>query len=105
VRRILVLFHDPYHLRAAEAQAWIEAEVAAVMRRDQVRTAKLTRLGEGTSSASGGFDWLLEFGVAPSFTSRPTSAVGEVVADLRMLGMAPLVAVADDRNAVEVSPE
>jgi hypothetical protein len=100
VRRLLVLFHDPYHLNAEEARAWVRQEVAGVLGSDGVRRATLTRVGEASSEASGGFGWLLEFDVAPG--QNPHGAVRELIADLRLLGMSPLVAVADDRNAVDL---
>jgi hypothetical protein len=104
VQRLLVLFHDPYHLRVAEAQAWLEREVASVVRRDQVDRATLTRLGTFPQSR-GGFDWLLELGVAPAPETSPRGAVAELVADLRLLGMRPLVAVADDRHSIDLGSE
>jgi hypothetical protein len=98
VPRLLLLFHDPYHLDADEARAWLRQEIAGVLSSDGVERATLTRLGE--EQTSGGFDWLLEFGVAPGQNTQ--RVVGDMVADLRLLGMSPLVAVADDRNALEL---
>ena len=104
MQRLLVLFHDPYHLRVAEAQAWLEQEVAGVVRRDQVDRATLTRLGAFAQSR-GGFDWLLELDVASAAGTSPRGALAELVADLRLLGMRPLVAVADDRDAIDLGAE
>jgi hypothetical protein len=98
VLRLLLLFHDPHHLDADEARAWLHQEIAGVLRSDGVERATLTRLGD--EQARGGFDWLLEFHVAPGQANR--GAVGDMVADLRLLGMSPLVALADDRNALEL---
>jgi hypothetical protein len=103
VPRLLLLFHDPYHLEEGDARAWLRREVEAALRRDQLETARLTRLGSATSQPRGGFDWLLEFSVDRAATN-PRAAIGELVADLRLLGMAPTVAVADDRNAVDLKP-
>jgi hypothetical protein len=101
VQRLLVLFHDPYHLDAEEARAWLRGEVLAVLSRDGAQRATLTRLGDRSSQTCGGFDWLLEFGVVPG--RSPHQAVRELVADLRLLGMSPLVAVADDRDAIDLA--
>jgi hypothetical protein len=101
VQRLLVLVHDPYHLDADEARAWLREEVLAVLSRDGAQRATLTRLGEGPPRASGGFGWLLEFGVVPG--RSPHAAVRELIADLRLLGMSPLVAVADDRHAIDLA--
>ena len=102
MQRLLVLFHDPHHLHSADAQAWLEREVADILERAEIRRARLTRLGGALSQSGGGFDWLLELRVAPELGSNPRSIVAEMVADLRLLGMAPTVALADDRNSVEL---
>ncbi len=102
--RLLVLFHDPYHLHARDAQAWLERELTDVLRRDQLQGARLSRLGSASSQTRGGFDWLLELAVEPEATVSRGGAIGELVADLRLLGMAPMVAVADDRNSIELRP-
>jgi hypothetical protein len=102
VRRLLLLFHEPRHLRADDARAWVEEQVGEVLHGDGLRRAKLTRLGPRDSRAVGGFDWLLEFPEAPGDGYDPRSSLAAMVADLRLLGMAPLVAVADDQNAVEL---
>jgi hypothetical protein len=101
VRRLLLLFHDPYHLGADEARAWIEEEITGILRPDGLRRAKLTRLGI-PSSGVGGFDWLLELQAAPGADESPRGDLAEIVADLRLLGMAPQVAIADDDNAIEL---
>jgi hypothetical protein len=104
VSRLLVLFHDPYHLHARDAQAWLKQELTDILRRDQLQGARLTRLGAASSQARGGYDWLLELAVEPDAPANPRGAIGELVADLRLLGMAPMVAVADDRNAIDLGP-
>ena len=100
--RLLVLFHDPYHLRAPDAQAWLKQELTDVLRRDQLQGARLTRLGSDSPQSRGGFYWLLELNVDPETAGKRGGAIGELVADLRMLGMAPMVAVADDRNSIDL---
>jgi hypothetical protein len=102
VSRLLVLFHDPYHLHARDAQAWLKRELSDVLCRDQLQGARLTRLGTASSQTRGGYDWLLELAVDPEAPANPRGALGELVADLRLLGMAPMVAMADDRNAIDL---
>ncbi len=101
VPRLLVLFHDPYHLNEGEARAWLRQEVDALLVHEELEAARLTRLGSATSQPHGGFDWLLELSVERN-AGNPGAAIGELVADLRLLGMAPTVAVADDRNATDL---
>jgi hypothetical protein len=104
VSRLLVLFHDPYHLRARDAQAWLKQELTELLPPDQLQGARLTRLGTASSQSRGGFDWLLELAVEPEAAVKRRGPIGELVADLRLLGMAPMVAVADDRNAIDLRP-
>jgi hypothetical protein len=104
VRRVLLLFHDPYHRRAEEARSWLEQEIAAILQPDGLQRAKLTRL-DVPSSGHGGFDWLLELQAAPGADESPRGALAAMVGDLRLLGMAPLIAVADDQNAVELEAQ
>jgi hypothetical protein len=101
VPRLLVLFHDPYHLDEGEARAWLIRELDTVLDRDHLDAARLTRLGTANAQPRGAFDWLLELAVDRDPAS-PGPAIRDLVADLRMLGMAPMVAFADERNAVEV---
>jgi hypothetical protein len=98
----LLLFRDPYHLQEEDARSWLEDEVAAVLRRDGISHAKLTRLVPPSSHAYGGFDWLLELHAPSGTESAWREDLAVMVGDLRLLGMAPLVAVADDHNAVEL---
>jgi hypothetical protein len=107
VPRLLVLCRHPYHLRRQEAQAWLSQEVETVLRRDELQRATLTRLQSPSSQSSGSCEWLVEFqlgiGASPTAMSRG-GALAELVADLRLLGMAPMVVLADDAEAVELRP-
>ena len=44
VPRLLVLCGNPYHLTRQDAQAWLSEELEAVVRRDGLAGARLTRL-------------------------------------------------------------
>jgi hypothetical protein len=105
VPRLLVLCRQPYHLHRQEAQGWLRQEIEEVLRRDELPAARLTRLGSLSAGWESGFDWLLEFRVEAggmSTATEPSGAFCELVADLRLLGMAPAVVLADDRGAVEL---
>jgi hypothetical protein len=108
VPRLLVLCRHPYHLRDQDAQAWLSEEIEAVVRRDGLQGARLTRLANPPSSHSASSSgWLVEIrlGTAATVTAmRRGGAFGELVADLRLLGMAPMVIVPDDRSAIELRP-
>jgi hypothetical protein len=98
---MLVLFHDPYHLNKGDALAWLQKELEAVLRLDELEAARLTRLGAAGAQPRGGFDWLLEFNIDRA-AGHPRSAIRDLVADLRLLGMAPMVALADERDAIDL---
>jgi hypothetical protein len=105
VPRLLLIFGHPYHLRREEAQAWLTQELEAVLRRDELQAARLTRLRNPSSQSSGSCDWLVEFRLETAASSRALvrgAAFGELVGDLRLLGMAPMVVLADDSDAVEL---
>jgi hypothetical protein len=107
VPRLLVLCRHPYHLGRADAQAWLRRELEGVMRRDELQCARLTRLGHASSPWANSFDWLVELRLDAAHTSTATErggALGDLVADLRLLGMAPTVVLADEREAVDLRP-
>jgi hypothetical protein len=107
VPRLLVLCRHPYHLPRADAQAWLTQEFQAVLRRDELQRARLTRLRSPFSRSSSSCDWLVEFRLETMASSTPLvqgNAFRELVADLRLLGMTPTVVVADDSKAVELRP-
>jgi hypothetical protein len=103
-----VLCRNPYHLRDQDAQAWLSEELEAVVRRDGLPGARLTRLANPPSSHSATCSgWLVEIrlaSAAPATAMQRGGAFGELVADLRLLGMAPMVIVPDDRSAIELRP-
>ena len=105
--RLLVSCRQPYHLRREDAQEWLTREFEAVLRRDDLQAARLTRLRDPSSQSSSTCEWLVEFRLETAASSRALvrgAAFGELVADLRLLGMAPIVVVADDCEAVELRP-
>ena len=97
VPRLLVLWSRPRHVTSEEAERWAQAEIRALLRADDVRSAELTRL-EGASARHGAdWSWLLELevaGPAPQFGKRSPGA--DWLVDMRLLGMQPRVMVAAD---------
>ena len=103
--RLIVLCRHPYHVPRDDAEPWLRQELATVLRREGLNCASLTRLTNPSHEWARDFDRLLEFRVRGGrFTSAmgPGGACAELLADLRLLGMEPAVAVADDRDAVEL---
>ena len=103
VPRMLVLWSRPRHVTSEEAERWAQAEIRALLRADDVRSAQLTRL-EGASVRHGSdWSWLLELEVAgpvPQFVKR--SPCADWLGDMRLLGMQPRVMVAAD--SVDLDP-
>jgi hypothetical protein len=107
VARLLVLCRHPYHLRREEEQAWLRHEIEQVVRHDDMGGATLTRLGDPSPQFSRSFDWLVELSLDEELYTAALGrggACAELLADLRLLGMAPAVALADAREAIEVKP-
>jgi hypothetical protein len=105
VPRLLALFRDPYHLNRDDARAWVTRELETVLRGEELQSARLTRLGGASARATNTYDWLLELRVAPSGRSTTVESGGafaDLMGDLRLLGMAPTVVLADDRDVVEL---
>jgi len=104
--RLLVLCANPSHLPRDEAEGWLSRELESVLGRDELEGATLTRLGNASADWSRSFDWLIEFRLRGPVTTTigRLGACHELIADLRLLGMAPTVAVADDGTALELKP-
>ncbi len=103
--RVLVLCRDPHHLRPDETKAWLAEEVETLLYGDPFTKVVLTRLEDASPQWAREFDWLIELRIEGDPTWRqlgPGGGCGALVADLRLLGMGPVVAVADEREAVEL---
>jgi hypothetical protein len=108
VPRLLALFRDPYHLDRADARAWLTRELESVLRSDELQSARLTRLRGASAAATNTYDWLLELRIGPgpsAATAESGSAFADLIGDLRLLGMAPTVVLADDGDVVELRAE
>lgn len=77
-----------------------------VVRHDSLGGATLTRLRDPSPQRSRSFDWLVELVDEQLYTAAlgRGGACAELLADLRLLGMAPAIALADAREAIEVEP-
>jgi hypothetical protein len=103
--RVLVLCRNPPHLRPDETKAWLEEEVETLLYGDPFTSVVLTRLEEASPQWAREFDWLIELGFEGDATWRQLGlggGCGALVADLRLLGMGPVMALANEREAVEL---
>ena len=103
--RLLVLCRRPYHLPREEAWDWVRQELERVLIADELESATVTRLADASEQSPREWDWLIEVRLESGRAGRAItarSACGELLADLRLLGMSPTVALADEREAVEL---
>jgi hypothetical protein len=103
--RLLVLCRRPYHVDRAEGEAWLRRELEAVLRRDRLHGARLTGLENAGEWSTRNWDWLIELHVddrSPPGSLSDRGACGELLADMRLLGMRPTVALAPSREAIEL---
>jgi hypothetical protein len=104
VTRVIVLVQRPYHLTEQESEAWLHSQAAALARVKGVQRVDLTRLAHVSWRFAREWDWLYELYLHPD--QDPQQAVLDPVcdgllADLRLLGMRPSVALAVDTVTVK----
>ena len=95
--RLIVLAQRPYHLSVAEAEEWLRAQVVELAGLGGVLRVDMTRLASASLRFGREWDWLLEVhldaAVDAQHTLREPACTG-LLADLRLLGMRPAVAIA-----------
>jgi hypothetical protein len=102
VTRILVLWEHPPALSGAEAEEWAHAEVGRLLEADSIEQASLASLERPSDSAAAhDYNWLLELEVS-SDDAVHDRRLTELVRDLRMLGMRPLVVVPDESTRLSL---
>jgi hypothetical protein len=99
VTRLIVLVGAPQHLRAKEADAWLQKEAAALTTAEGVRRAVISPLASPSVRWPNQWGWLIEVDCdGPDGADRATcdDAWTVLLGDLRLLGMRPTVAVVGD---------
>jgi hypothetical protein len=95
VARLMVLWARPYHFTAQQAERWARDEVRALLEVDAIHSAELTRLESASARHGCDWDWLLELEISlPARDTVDRGPCGELLADLRLLGMRPAVLLA-----------
>ena len=104
--RLLVLCRAPYHLPLAEAEDWLRQTIEQVLARDELKAGRLTKLTSPSRHSRREWDWLIELRLEglPGGALGRGSACCELLADLRMLGMAPEAVLAEANRATELRP-
>ena len=99
--RLIVLVGTPHHLRAAEAEEWLRSEASGLATVDGVRRAVLSPLASPSLHSGNEWGWLIEIDCENrDDTDRVVrdGAWTALIADLRLLGMRPTVAVVGDAS-------
>jgi hypothetical protein len=97
----MVLWQRPNVLSEDEALTWARREMERLVDGDGIDSACLHRIGPGSHQEPPSFDWLLELELR-SADVGDQRRLAELVRDLRMLGMRPVV-VAPAKLAARVS--
>ena len=103
--RIIVLCERPRQLSAEDALTWLRRAIAGLADGDAVTGIRVTELESVSLRWARSWDWLIEVDLGASGNARrlvTETAWGELLADLRLLGMRPSVAVADPARATPV---
>ena len=93
--RVVILWERPDVLSNAEAVSWARAEVQRLLVSDDVAGVCLRPVAPVEDGEPRRYDWMLEVDLATA-SSWHDSPLRELVGDLRMLGMRPLVVVPGD---------
>jgi hypothetical protein len=98
VPRLIVMCERPMHLGEDEAAAWLQREAAAIVAQDGIDSVELTELESAPLRWGRVWDWLIEIELAEASDTDALakgSRCAALLADLRLLGMRPAVAVID----------
>jgi hypothetical protein len=104
---MIVLCERPRQLGAHEALAWLHKAMREVTDREAVARVQVTELENVSMGWARSWDWLIEVQVADSASARRLVAEtpwGSLLADLRLLGMRPSVALADRTRETPLGP-
>ena len=102
--RVIVLCERPRHLSAEDAVAWLRRATAALVQ-DGAANVYLTELASASMRWARAWDWLIEVEVSDASAGQRLVADppwGQLLADLRLLGMRPCVAVADSARTTQL---
>jgi hypothetical protein len=102
VARLLILWNRPSHLSAGDTERWARTEVRSLRGDDSVSGAALTRLESASPRYGRDWDWLVELEVTgPVRECVEQGALAGWLADMRLLGMRPVVVLAGEDIGLE----
>jgi hypothetical protein len=94
----MLLVSPPRRLGLEEAGDWLRGELASLTAAAGVRSVALSRLADASARSSEGWGWLVELDFDTADRARGAvsgEAWSVLLGDLRLLGMAPTVALVD----------
>jgi hypothetical protein len=105
--RVLLLCCRPPQLSADEAERWLRSQMKELVETRRVACISLTSLESATLAWRRHWDYLIE--IEPRALFEPQAlleapACVALLADLRLLGLQPTVAVARDERTVALLP-
>jgi hypothetical protein len=108
VTRLILLCERPRHLARDEAVAWFTRATGQLAASPGVRELLLTELESASLRWTRTADWMVEAELERDVDPRrlvDTEPWRDLLADLRLLGMRPSVAVADPERVSDLRPD
>jgi len=96
--RLMIFVERPRHVTSAEAEAWLEGELAALDSND-VDSIRLKRVVGASPGLCDTWSWMVQIDCRDLDAAREAVGNGPgmaLLADLRLLGMRPSVALIED---------
>jgi hypothetical protein len=104
IARLMLFVRRPYHLSQEEADRWMRAEAAPLARAAAIRSVEVSRFRSPGAPGGSDWDWLIEMTFEdPDEAARAAreQACRDLVADMRLLGMRPSLALVDGTRPLD----
>ena len=96
----MIFVERPRHVTSEEAEAWLERELAALGSKD-VDSIRLKRVVGASPRIGDTWSWMVQIDCRDVEAARAAIGSGpgmELLADLRLLGLRPSVALVEDES-------
>jgi hypothetical protein len=100
----MLFVRRPYHLSQQEADRWLRAEAAPLAQAAAVMSVEVSQLRSPGARGASDWDWLIEMSFEDADEAARAArddACRDLVADLRLLGMRPSLALVDGTSPLE----
>jgi hypothetical protein len=104
IARLMLFVRRPYHLSQDEADRWMRAEAVPLSKAASVTSVEISELRSPGAPSSNDWDWLIEMSFEATddaVRAAREEACRDLVADLRLLGMRPSLALVDGTRPLE----